>query len=463
MNIKKEIKIINKICKSNNYIYIYNNLLPKLKQFTINMFINIIEKNKIPIEKLELANTILNFNKKIKYSCIDKNCIQKIYTGKLLEKDLPTILECKKICKTGLENLPDAIVLLILKKQYTFTPNNLDNILKMLITINRKNLIYDIQLNNYMMYIPSYNSLENIFRKYVLIVDKPSFNKTDKTVYPKVKYIKIEKDEIDKISIYIIPLNTKLKFTKTNNLNDYLNNKINDKYIYGLNYKDALYVNRIFIPIYNLTNLTTITNFDQPIDSLVYLKKLTYLQFGQHFDKDISLLNNLHNLTYLQFGEFFDKPIDSLNNLHNLTYLYFGEMFNKPIDSLNNLGNLKTIVFGRNFNQPIDSLKKLTNLTYLYFGRNFNQPVNSLNGLTNLLFLHFDFNFNHSIENFNNLKELKTLIFGTDFNKSIDNLNNLINLKKIILDSGFKLSLDNLTNFNAHINSDTDTLILLKE
>jgi len=147
------------------------------------------------------------------------------------------------------------------------------------------------------------------------------------------------------------------------------------------------------------------------LGGIEYLTNLATLTFYNNQVDDISPLENLTNLETLRFGENLVSDLSPLQNLTNLKDLSFHYNQVSDISVLENLTNLKTIAFSGNQISDISPLENLTSLEWLFFHENQISDISPLQNLINLTRLVFYTNLVNDISALENLTDLSLLIF----------------------------------------------------
>ena len=161
------------------------------------------------------------------------------------------------------------------------------------------------------------------------------------------------------------------------------------------------------------------TNFNQPIDNVVWPPNLKTLKFGKKFNQRIDGVQFPRSLEMISFGKDFNQPIENVRWTSDLKKLVFGDNFNQPIENVIFPDTLEDISFGKDFNQPIENVQWPNSLQVLFFLGSFNQPIENVRWTSNLETLVLSDEFNQSIKNVRWPSNLKYLVFGDQFNQPI--------------------------------------------
>jgi peptidyl-prolyl isomerase G (cyclophilin G)/arginine/serine-rich splicing factor 7/serine/arginine repetitive matrix protein 1 len=429
-------KLINEILLSDSITVIYNELLPSLPADVLrNLYLNIhYNLNLFTPEQIEKLKPIGNFYANIKFTCSTQcNPVNNPGRLPLQDKEYGT----KKDCRSKCESINDTLDSFL----------SLDDKLKYLISINKKELISTIQekdIYNTDNILKRESPLYNQFRPYVITAEESQY-KANPYEYKNVKYLyKIYWDQ-GFMTYDVIYEKGKVKETITAIRFDYKYNHTGDHLVFRgkpLTEKQSITLRKLYFVSIN--------------DSLVnVLSKLTQLKvLGISRSTRSISLSKLTQLETLILGDLynkvgFDHPLgDSLSKLTQLKdlKLYLGNGFNHPLgDSLSKLTQLKELDLGT-FKQPLgDSLSKLTQLEKLNLGA-FNQPLGeSLSKLYQLKELDLG-KFNQPLgDSLSKLTQLEKLNLGA-FNQPLgESLSKLYQLKKLNLKSYIEPFVDSLS------------------
>ena len=116
----------------------------------------------------------------------------------------------------------------------------------------------------------------------------------------------------------------------------------------------------------NLTHLTSVDVFNQPLDDVKFPATLKHLTFGVAFDQPLWNVSLPPALTHLIFGIRFNQPLRTPAT----TKLKFAHCFDRPnpLDHVTLPSKLTHLTFGSNFDQPLDNVTLPPTLKHLTFG-----------------------------------------------------------------------------------------------
>lgn len=168
----------------------------------------------------------------------------------------------------------------------------------------------------------------------------------------------------------------------------------------------------------NLTHLTSVDVFNQPLDDVTFPPTLKHLTFGVAFDQPLQNVSLPPALTHLTLGNCFNQPLgtpvstklkfaycfDQPNPLDHVTlpsalnYLTFGEKFNQPLDNVTLPTSLTHLLFGKDFNQPLGNVTLPPRMTHLTFGLWFDQPLDKVALPPKLTYLTVHCTYRHTLD-----------------------------------------------------------------